>query len=55
MAWEQLNVRGQAMVVFRRRVAENALVVGGANAARYGMLAALITSIAAMLAAKQSL
>lgn len=49
VAWlgQQFNVRGQAMVVFRRRVAENALVVGGANAARYGMLAALITSIAA--------
>jgi len=49
VAWlgQQFNVRGQAMVVFRRRVAENALIVGGANAARYGMLAALITSIAA--------
>lgn len=44
---QQFNVRGQAMVVFRRRVAENALIIGGANAARYGILAALITSIAA--------
>jgi DNA segregation ATPase FtsK/SpoIIIE, S-DNA-T family len=42
---QQFNVRGQAMVVFRRRVAENALIVGGTNAARYGMLAALIASL----------
>lgn len=42
---QQFNVRGQAMVVFRRRVSENALIVGGANAARYGILAALITSV----------
>ena len=48
VAWlgQQFNVRGQAMMVFRRRVSENALIVGGANAARYGMLAALITCIA---------
>lgn len=42
---QQFNVRGQAMVVFRRRVSENALIIGGANTARYGMLAALITSV----------
>jgi S-DNA-T family DNA segregation ATPase FtsK/SpoIIIE len=42
---QQFNVRGQAMVVFRRRVSENTLIVGGANAVRYGMLAALIASV----------
>ncbi|HKQ09103.1 MAG TPA: FtsK/SpoIIIE domain-containing protein [Blastocatellia bacterium] len=44
---QQFNVRGQAMMVFRRRVGENAMIVGGANAARYGMLAAILTSLAA--------
>lgn len=46
---QQFNVRGQAMVVFRRRVSENALIIGGANAARYGMLAATLVSLAANL------
>jgi len=48
-AWlgQQFNVRGQAMLILRRRVAENVLVVGGANAARYGMLAALVASVSA--------
>jgi S-DNA-T family DNA segregation ATPase FtsK/SpoIIIE len=46
---QQFNMRGQAMVVFRRRGAENAIVIGGANAARYGMLAALLITIAANL------
>ncbi len=44
---QQFNVRGQAMIVFRRRVAENAMIIGGLNAARYGMLAAIVTTIAA--------
>jgi S-DNA-T family DNA segregation ATPase FtsK/SpoIIIE len=44
---QQFNVRGQAMVVFRRRVSEHVLIVGGANAARYGMLAAIIASLSA--------
>ena len=35
------------MVVFRRHVSEHALIVGGANAARYGMLAAIIVSLSA--------
>ncbi|HEV7683092.1 MAG TPA: FtsK/SpoIIIE domain-containing protein [Pyrinomonadaceae bacterium] len=43
---QQFNVRGQALVVFRRRVSENALIIGGANAARYGMLAATLMSLA---------
>lgn len=42
---QQFNVRGQVALVFRRRVAENALIVGSANAARYGMLAALVVSL----------
>lgn len=46
---QQFNVRGQAMGVFRRRVAENAMVIGGANAARYGMLAAIMLSLATNL------
>lgn len=51
VAWlgQQFNVRGQAMMVFRRRVSENAVIVGGANAARYGMLAGILTSLAANL------
>ena len=43
---QQFNVRGQAFIVFRRRVAESALVIGGANAERYGMLAAIIAGLA---------
>jgi len=43
---QQFNVRGQALIVFRRRVSESALVVGGANAERYGMLAAMIAGLA---------
>ncbi len=42
---QQFNVRGQVALVFRRRVAENVLIVGSANAARYGMLAALVASL----------
>lgn len=42
---QQFNVRGQAMVIFRRRISEHLLIVGGANAARYGMLASVITSL----------
>ncbi|HKR11584.1 MAG TPA: FtsK/SpoIIIE domain-containing protein [Pyrinomonadaceae bacterium] len=42
---QQFNVRGQALIVFRRRVAESALVIGGANAERYGMLAAIIAGL----------
>jgi S-DNA-T family DNA segregation ATPase FtsK/SpoIIIE len=51
VAWlgQQFNVRGQAMMVFRRRVSENAVIVGGANAARYGMLAAILASLAVNL------
>lgn len=51
VAWlgQQFNVRGQAMLVFRRRVSENALVIGGANTARYGMLAAILASLAVNL------
>lgn len=43
---QQFNVRGQAMMMFRRRVAENALIVGSANAARYGMLVSILCSLA---------
>ncbi|HEX7333183.1 MAG TPA: FtsK/SpoIIIE domain-containing protein [Pyrinomonadaceae bacterium] len=43
---QQFNVRGQALIVFRRRVSESALVIGGANTERYGMLAAIIAGLA---------
>jgi S-DNA-T family DNA segregation ATPase FtsK/SpoIIIE len=43
---QQFNVRGQAMLVLRRRVSENVVIVGGANAARYGMLTAVLMSLA---------
>ena len=48
VAWlgQEFSVRGQAMVVVRRRIAENLMVIGGANAARFGMLAAILTSFA---------
>lgn len=47
VAWlgQEFNVRGQAMIVFRRRLSENALVIGSTNAARYGMLAGVIVSL----------
>ena len=43
---QQFNVRGQAMLILRRRVGEHALIVGSGNAARYGMLAAALTTLA---------
>ena len=42
---QDFSVRGQAMMVIRRRLAENAMIIGGANAARYGMLGACISSL----------
>jgi S-DNA-T family DNA segregation ATPase FtsK/SpoIIIE len=46
VAWlgQDFSVRGQAMMVMRRRIAENAMIIGGANAARYGILAGVISS-----------
>lgn len=48
VAWlgQDFSVRGQARVVFRRRASENVVLIGGANAARYGMLASVIASLA---------
>lgn len=43
---QEFSVRGQARVILRRRLAENAIVLGGENTARYGMLAAMLTSLA---------
>ena len=51
---QQFNVRGQALVVFRRRVAESVLVIGGANAERYGMLAAIIAGLSLNLDPSQT-
>lgn len=47
-AWlgRELSVRGHAPLVFRRRIAEHALVVGAANAERYTMLAAIVVGTA---------
>ncbi len=42
---QDFSVRGQAAVIFRRRVSENAMIIGSANAPRYGMLGAIITSL----------
>lgn len=48
VAWlgRELNARGHAPLVFRRRVGEHALVVGAANAERYAMLAAILVGTA---------
>jgi len=48
IAWlgQDFTVRGQANVVIRRRTAENVMVIGGANAARYGMLSAMLVGLA---------
>ncbi len=44
---QQFNVRGQAGLVIRRRASEHALIIGGTNTVRYGMLAGVLTSLAA--------
>lgn len=48
LAWlgQEFAVRGQARLMLRRRVTENALVVGGVEAARYGMLTGILASLA---------
>jgi S-DNA-T family DNA segregation ATPase FtsK/SpoIIIE len=51
---QQFNVRGQAMLILRRRVSENCLIVGGANSARYGMLATIISSLSVSTSPKQT-
>lgn len=47
-AWmgQDFSVRGQAMIVLRRRIAENVMIVGNATAERYGMLAGIVASLA---------
>lgn len=42
---QQFNVRGQASLVFRRRVGENVMLIGSNNPARYGMLSALLIGL----------
>jgi DNA segregation ATPase FtsK/SpoIIIE, S-DNA-T family len=42
---QEFNVRGQAAIVVRRRNSENVALVGSTNAARYGMLAAILIGI----------
>ncbi len=44
---QEYSVRKQAMMIMRRRAGENALIIGvDFNTARYGMLAAILTSLA---------
>ncbi len=43
---QEFNVRGFAKIIFRRRRAENAIIVGDRNDTRYGMLCSMLTSIA---------
>jgi DNA segregation ATPase FtsK/SpoIIIE, S-DNA-T family len=43
---QEFNVRGQALMVTRRRRAENAVLIGSDNTARYGMLAGILGSLA---------
>ena len=45
---QEFNVRGQAHLVLRRRASEHAVVVGGDNGVRYGMLSAMVASLAVM-------
>ncbi len=46
---QEFSVRGQAMIVTRRRIAENALLVGSENTATYGMLTGILVSLAVNL------
>lgn len=46
---QEFSVRGQAMIVTRRRIAENAVLVGSENTATYGMLTGMLVSLAANL------
>lgn len=47
VAWlgQEFNVHGQAKIIFRRRSAQNALLLGEANQPRYGMLAAMLVGL----------
>lgn len=42
---QEFNVHGQAKIILRRGIHENVMVLGGISAARYGMLAAILTSL----------
>lgn len=42
---QEFNVRGQAFVRTRRGIAENVVLAGSNNAVRYGVLAAMLTSL----------
>lgn len=46
---QEFSVRGQAMIVTRRRIAENAVLVGSENTATYGMLTGMLVSLAVNL------
>lgn len=43
---QEFNVYGQAMMLLRRRLAENVVFVGGENTVRYGMLVGILASLA---------
>ncbi|XGB38455.1 MAG: hypothetical protein LVT47_08460 [Cyanobacteria bacterium LVE1205-1] len=46
---QEFSVRGQAMIVTGRRIAENVVLVGSENTATYGMLTGILVSLAANL------
>ncbi len=48
IAWlgQDFSVRGQARIVVRRRPSENVMIVGTANAERFGMMASIASSLA---------
>jgi len=51
---QEFSVRGQAMMIMRRRLAENAIFVGSENTARYGMLVGILNSLAVNAQPKSS-
>ncbi|WP_030008273.1 FtsK/SpoIIIE domain-containing protein [Picosynechococcus sp. NKBG042902] len=46
---QEFSVHGQAMMVTRRRITENAVLVGSENTATYGMLVGMLVSLAVNL------
>jgi DNA segregation ATPase FtsK/SpoIIIE, S-DNA-T family len=50
---QEFSVRGQAMMIVRRKLAENVLIIGSNNAARYGMLVGIIASLAVTIHPQQ--
>lgn len=51
---QDFSVRGQAALILRRRISENVVVVGNADAERYGMLASILAGLALNAPPRQS-